>query len=125
MTIEIKTGTDVLRAAVHARNKGTNLAGMARDLGLSASNLEAFAAGKSNLPPAMLKKLCDWLFAGNTEYDETIDRLRPTNKAEAKPLGIRPPPIDPATLPKYAGGPPTLYPPKKDQPKAPPPGWSS
>ena len=46
------------------------------------------------------------LFGGHVVYDPAIDRLRSANKAEPLPLGVRPPPLDPVTLPTYTAGPP-------------------
>jgi hypothetical protein len=46
---------------------------------------------------ALVKALWD----GYTEFDAELDVLRPANRTPPRPLGIRPPPIDPATLPTF------------------------
>jgi hypothetical protein len=47
---------------------------------------------RSALAPEVLVALADVLFAGHTAFDPIIDRLRPANRQEPKPLGIRPDP---------------------------------
>ena len=48
MSEGIATGTDVIREML--RNKRTNLAILARDLGISSDTLHAFIDGKRSLP---------------------------------------------------------------------------
>ena len=109
-----------------ARNKKANIGGLARDLGLSGAALEAFAYGHSGLAPDVLRALAVHLFDGRAEFDPAIDMLRPVEREEALPLGIRPPPItEMMTLPIYKAGPappsPGMVTPAK--PKARRPGW--
>ena len=49
MSTEIKTGTDAIRAALHARFKQWHPAPLARYLGIGIAALEAFALGGSKL----------------------------------------------------------------------------
>ena len=106
MSTEIRTGTDAIRQALAVLNKKVNLAGLARDLSLSAAALEAFIYGRASLAPETLKALAVHLFDGRDEYDMAIDKLRPAKREEPRPLGIRPPPItESMTLPVYQAGP--------------------
>jgi hypothetical protein len=89
-----------------ARNKKINIGGLARDLGLTGAALEAFAYGHSGLAPEVLEALAKVLFHGNAAYDPAIDRLRPVEREEPRPLGIKPPLItETMTLPTYSAGP--------------------
>ena len=47
----VTTGTDVVRAALYARNQKLHPANLARDLGVSAAALDVFSNGKGNLTP--------------------------------------------------------------------------
>ena len=99
-------GATVIRQALAARNKKFNIGGLARDLGLSVAALEAFAYGRAGLAPEVLEALAKVLFDGRATYDPAIDRLRPVEREEPRPLGIRPPPItEMMTLPTYKAGP--------------------
>ena len=71
MTTEIKTGTDVIRAALYARNARLNLGPLAREIGVSADLLEQFLAGRVTLLPTVLNDLARELFSGHAVYDET------------------------------------------------------
>src|SRR6266436_4057618 len=81
-----RTGTDVLRQALSVRNRKINIAAMARDLGIANAALDAFAFGQAGLPPETLKALATHLFG-------EIDMLRPTTRAESRPLGNAPAPV--------------------------------
>jgi hypothetical protein len=95
------------RCTIVALNKKVNIAGLARDLSLSARALEAFAYGHASLAPEALKALTVHLFHGCAEYDPAIDMLRPAKREEPRPLGIGPPLIEQTmTLPVYKAGPP-------------------
>jgi hypothetical protein len=98
------TGTDVLRNTLVARNKKINLGGLARDLGLPSSVLDDFIAGRCDLAPQVKQALTARLF-DHAEFDPTLDRLRPANRAAPKALGVAPPPFAPgAPLPVNPGG---------------------
>ena len=110
------SGLAVIRSAVLIRAKRGHLANLARDHAISIPALEEFAHGRARLSPDTLSALASELFGANVSYDPQIDRLRRTTQ-EASPLGIAPPPVDPKTTPKFTGGPPTMYPSKKPEPK--------
>ena len=103
---EIKTGTDAIREMLAARNKKYNIAPLAKELNIPSGELEDFAYGRAGLAPEVLEALAKVLFHGNAAYDPAIDRLRPVEREEPRPLGIRPPPItETMTLPTYRAGP--------------------
>ena len=110
------SGLAVIRSAVLVRAKKSQLANLARNLGTgSRPSKSSPTVGPSSR--RTLTALAKELFGTNVSYDPQIDRLRRTTQ-EASPLGIAPPPVDPKTTPKFTGGPPTMYPPKKPEPKA-------
>ena len=80
----------------------------------------------ASLRPVILKALALDLFGGHALFDPERNLLMSANTAKPTPLGVHPPPIDPATLPKFEGGGPPLYrglvAPTK--PKTPRPGWA-
>jgi len=126
MTATPTTGVDVIRDALRVRNKRTNLATLARDIGISSSELDSFLTNRLKLAPTILHKLTAYLFGGNAEYDATLDRLRSTgSKIDAVPMGSPPPKLDPKSLPVYRAGPPKLAPGMVEpaKPKQPRPGW--
>jgi hypothetical protein len=85
------TGTDVIRAALYARNKKTNLATMARDLNMQTGPLEDFAEGRlSTLPPATLQKIAAYIWPNGTTYNAAADLLEHPNKGAAKALPVYP-----------------------------------
>lgn len=90
------TGIDVLRQTVKARNRSPHaLSLIAREVdGASASALEDFAAGKIDLGVEILKSLTKILYP-NAEFDPAANLLRPLS-APTRPMGITPPPYDPA-----------------------------
>jgi hypothetical protein len=122
------TGIDVIKQALRQRAHHGYLALLARDLGLGIVALQDFAYdGSARLAPAALAALTAALWDGRVVYDPDIDLLRPTNNNPPEPLGIRPPTISEMNLqlPKFAGGPPPLYPaPARPKAKAPRPGWA-
>ena len=123
---KIVTGTDVLKAALFARNAKINLLGVAKDTGVAVTTLEDFLVGKAVLTAEALDTLARYLFPGAV-YDSTIDRLRPALQAPPLPMGIAPPPIDPKTLPVFKAGPAKATPqpvvPVKPVVRQPLPGW--
>jgi hypothetical protein len=121
------TGIDVIKQALRQRAHHGYIGILARELGLGIVTLQDFAYGSARLAPAALAALTAALFDGRVEYDADIDRLRQSNKQEPKPLGIRPLTISEMNLnlPKFAGGPPPLYPASaRPKAKAPRPGWA-
>ena len=103
MSEGIATGTDVIREMLRVRNKRTNLAILARDLGISSDTLHAFIDGKRSLPIPVLQGLTKELWNGHAVYDPEVDRLRPALQEPAKPLGALPSLTIP--LPTFTAGP--------------------
>ncbi len=101
MTEPTVTGIDVLRQTVKARNRSPHaLSLIAREVdGVSASALEDFAAGKADLSVEILKALTKVLYPG-AEFDPDHNLLQ-TPSLPARPMGIKPPPYDPAKHPSY------------------------
>jgi hypothetical protein len=97
------TGTELIRQALRARNAKLNLSIFGRDLGLSGDQLHNFIFADATLTPEALRKLADYLWAGNTQWDEATDRLRPTKRQEPTPMGVLPQ-LDPKLLRKYRPG---------------------
>ena len=124
MSTEIVTGTDLLRATLRNWNKSKNVSFIARDTGVANETLYGFMQG-GQIAPEVLKSLAEILYYGHAIYDVEADRLRPAVKHEPKSLGVYPPPLDPALMPTFKGGPPPLrggmVPPAK--PKAKRAGW--
>ena len=122
---EIKTGTDAIRTAVANRARKGHLTPLARDAGVGTAALDSFGRGEGKLPPETLKALARELL--DAVFDAEADRLRPIKKLEPRSLGIRPPPIDPETLPTFKFGPADRGPqpvnPVRPTPKVPRPGW--
>ena len=77
MSEAITTGTDLIRQMLRARNKRTNFAILARDLGISSDTLHAFIDAKRSLPIPVLQGLTKELWNGHAVYDPEVDRLRP------------------------------------------------
>lgn len=120
----IVTGTDLLRAALKARN----IAAMAKELQVAAETLNSFVAGRTDLPPTMKQQLTTEIFGGTAIYNAELDRLQPSNRAKPTPLGSHPPRYVPPKVDYQAGvmtqrGP---QPVKPEKPKAEPcrPGWA-
>jgi len=121
------TGVDVLRLTVKARNRSPHaITLIAREIGVAASTLENFVAGKVDLPVEKLKLLTKELHPG-AEYDETLNLLRSANRAPPIPFGKPPPPFKPVAKTYKVGvlqnpGPQPVNPVKSEQPKS-RPGW--
>jgi hypothetical protein len=123
---EPTTGTDLVGQALRRRNRRLNMAGFARDLGIASDRLEAFADGRIGLASETKQAIVRDIWAGDVEFDAELNLLRSANKEEPRPLGVRPPPIDPATLPTFRGslpliGPQLVTPPKPKETKR--AGW--
>lgn len=124
---EIRNGTDVLRATLRARDRAAGaLTRIARECGMSVSTLEAFAAGKTDLDVATLKRLTTELHS-NAEFDEESGMLRLTNRAAPIAIGKGPPPYKPTPKTYQVGvlqgrGPQPVVP-EKPKPKTSRPGW--
>src|SRR4051812_44667058 len=87
------TGVTVLRQTVRARNRSPNaLTLIAREVGVSASTLEDFAANRADLDVATLKALTPILHP-HAEYDEESGLLRSSNRNPPMLAGIPPAPF--------------------------------
>ena len=60
MTEEIKTGVDVLRAAVRARRFKSHLSLLARDLNVAVGDVEDFVDSGRQLPPPSTSARLHW-----------------------------------------------------------------
>ena len=98
------------------------VARLARDLRMPAAALEDFSAGRGPLNDAVLCTLTLQLFGGHTVFLPELDKLGPANTQEPTPLGHGPPPLDPATLPRYTAGP-AQHPAKVPAPPPKRPRW--
>ena len=98
------SGTDLIRRALIARNSKLNLALFARDLGLNGDQVHAFIRG-ADLTPEQKRAVCNYLWAGNTQWDETSDKLRPAKLQEPKRFSSFLPELNPKLLRKYTAGP--------------------
>jgi hypothetical protein len=117
------TGTDVLRKALKARN----LAVLGKELSVPKHVLEEFMWGKRDIPPALKVSLTEYIFGGAITFDNTIDRLRSSNRTEPTPLGVKPPPCVRSNVKYVVGGMNGIGPqpvkPVKALPKVPRLGW--
>ena len=95
-----------------------NLSPLARDTGLGTAALDSFGRGEGSMPPETLNVLARELL--DAEYDAAADLLRPRRKTPPRALGVRPPPLDPETLPKFELGPRRGPQPVKTAPPPPP-----
>jgi hypothetical protein len=87
------SGREIIRQALSARGRQAgNLAGMARDLGLSTAAVDAFVHGGAPLAPDYLAKLAERIWAGYIRYNADADRLESGNTAEPTTIAYRPPP---------------------------------
>jgi hypothetical protein len=77
---------------------------------MSSDRLDAFAEGRLALEPETMQALVQALWHGHVECDAAHYALRPAAREAPRPLGIRPPPIDPATLPTFGGSSPPIGP---------------
>ena len=75
MSTEITSGREAIRRAMLAMSRKENLAAVGRDLGVSATALEAFAASDAMLAPGILIKLAERLFMGHLTYDPVSDKI--------------------------------------------------
>ena len=96
------TGLDIIRAALNSRARKLNTANLARSFGISAEALDSFARGQTMLADDVLKALVDHLWGGGVILDAGRNSLT-TRKQEAKPLGVAPPPFDPAACRSSSG----------------------
>src|SRR5258707_392387 len=87
-TSNIKTGTDYLREVVRVRRYQQHA--IKSELNISMDALHGFAHGRTNLSVDKLKELALFITGGHGEYDATLDRMRPVNKAEPTPMGAHP-----------------------------------
>lgn len=99
------TGTDLVRAALRGRNRKLNMAGFARDLGMSSDTLDAFANARIELAPEMMQKLVRTLWGDSTDFDAEANALRPSNREPPRPLGVCPAPFDASNQPRLPAGP--------------------
>jgi hypothetical protein len=94
------SGAVVIRAALWARR--SQLAGIARDMGVSAEALHVFLSG-GRLAPAVLEALTTRIWNGHLKYDPVTDTLQSANTA--KPTPVRVPQHPPLKCgPKYPIG---------------------
>ena len=115
------SGKDHIREAI--RNRKSNNARLAREIGISSALLNSFSAGDADIPLDKLELLVDDIFHGFVEYNATQDKLRPVEQPPARPLG-QPPQLT-MKLPVYKRGPPPQGPQPEIEakPKQPKPGW--
>ena len=117
------TGTDLIREALHIRNRKMNLVAHARNVGVGIDLLEGFIDGRRTLPDAVLRALAKELWP-HTEFVPELDVLRPAMQEPAKPLGV--PPQLSIPLPRYPAGPAQIGPQPETPAPAPQPkrkGW--
>src|SRR5262245_5162969 len=89
------TGTDLLRASLRGLSMKCSLNSIAHEAGSSPSALDEFVDGVGRLPVDVLNRLAFILF--DATYDPGLDRLRPSRQeVKSTPLGVGPPPFDPA-----------------------------
>jgi hypothetical protein len=100
---DITSGTDLLRAALRARNAKLNLALLGRDIGLSGDQIHNFIFANVDLTPDQKRAICQYIWAGNTVWDEATDKLMPAKRDPAVAMGVLP--TFNLTLPKYQAGP--------------------
>jgi hypothetical protein len=76
MKSEIVTGTTLVRQALRNRNRKLNMAGFAKDLGMTSDRLDAFEQGRVALDPETIQALVvKVLFNGHVEFDSGHDAL--------------------------------------------------
>ena len=85
---------------MRATQKST-LSTFGRDLGLNADQIHNFIFNGADLTPDQKRAVCQYLWAGNTVWDEATDRLMPAKREPATPLGVFAG-IQSEPLPKYA-----------------------
>jgi hypothetical protein len=119
-----KSGSDVLRAATRARNKGAAFALLARDLDIGIAALDAFARGEGTLPDAIMSALAKHIFGDNVTFDAARNLLVRAKRVPI-PAGLLPPRYVPPPRPVSAPSPPPIRSDKPPpvQPKG-RPGWA-
>jgi len=119
------TAVDEIRRAVWVHRSG--LARMARETGLAAEVLDAFARDRGNLPVAALHALTKEIWGGAVEYNPDLNKLQPSNRALPIKQGPGPAQFVPEPKPilKNAGGPRPHKSAPKDEPKPKRSGWVS
>jgi hypothetical protein len=116
-----ESGSSVIRRALASRNRKLNLAGMARDLAVPSTALEAFACGDAKLAPEILVKLAERIWHGHLKYDPLTDTLQSANTSKPTSTGVPPP--RPAPKPPHPGGVPPQYGHGGGAPQIERPGW--
>jgi len=87
----VKTGVDVLKAAVLARAHKGALGLMARDLNVGLGALQEWAhGGKAQLSPETLNAIARDIFGDNVSYDVETGLLKRTKQVPL-PAPVRPP----------------------------------
>ena len=107
-----KSAEKVIRAAMFARR--SDLAGVARDVGVSADALFAFTHKEARLAPAVLEKLTTRIWGGAFTYNAATDMMESANKARpisidttcVAKLVLGSPPLGPSGPQRAAGAPP-------------------
>lgn len=82
---QTESGKAVIRAALYARR--SQLAGIARDIGVATETAHLFLSGAGLAVPA-LEALTKRIWGGALEYDAATDKLRSANKAKPTPVNI-------------------------------------
>ena len=79
-----------------------NIATVARDIGVSAYDLDAFVYNDGDLPETALHKLTDYAFSGLMRLDLATDTLTTRPQAEAVPMNPGPLPGEYESKPKLS-----------------------
>jgi hypothetical protein len=125
-----ETGTDVIRAALHAHSRSSlNLGIVARDLGVSAEALMGFIDHRMTPSADVMQALTKILFHNMAEFDSQHNVLKPVYHEPPKTLGAaRPASSVLASLPLSPTGPPPLrktpIPPGEVRPAVKGHGWA-
>jgi hypothetical protein len=116
-------GTELIRRALRSWAVHGGLATIARDLGISLTQLDAFTYHGGWLPATALRPLAEHIFQGHTEFVAETNKLRAVNRNPALPGPVRPdpyrrtgPPLDCTVI----RGPASAAPPPVRQSR---PGW--
>jgi hypothetical protein len=77
MTSKSASGRELVREALRVANLKTNLASMARELGVTAEQIQGFAENRiATLPPDLMAKVVAWRWPNNNvRYDAERDLL--------------------------------------------------
>jgi hypothetical protein len=125
-----ESGSDVIRAALHAHSRSSlNLGIVARELGVAADALMSFIDGRLTPSADVMRALTKVLFHGMAEWDSQHDVLKPMYREPPKTLGAaRPESPLMTTLPLRPIGPPPLgrtpIPPGEVRPAVKRAGWA-